>query len=120
MAYKLINASAAKPGTAILVDNAPCIVRSNALQNSNTCIITCSGNFNSMGLITNVNNEINRVLNFSKSEIIGQNINMRALHDLFVLYSAHSNERKASSFSAGKRSGIFVLKSPNIVGKQIT
>jgi len=32
MAYKLINASAAKPGTAILVDNAPCIVRSNDIS----------------------------------------------------------------------------------------
>ena len=32
MAYKLINASGARPGTAILVDGTPCIVRSNDIS----------------------------------------------------------------------------------------
>lgn len=43
-------------------------------ENSNTCIITCSGNFNMMGQVTNVNNEINRILGFTKSDLIGQAI----------------------------------------------
>ena len=43
-------------------------------DNSNTCIITCSGNYNEMGVVTNCNNEITRILGFPKQEIIGQNI----------------------------------------------
>jgi len=43
-------------------------------ENSNTCILTVSGNFNNMGTVVNVNNEITRILNFSKSDLIGQNI----------------------------------------------
>lgn len=43
-------------------------------ENSNTCIMTVSGNFNSMGTVINANNEITRILGFTKSEIIGQNI----------------------------------------------
>ncbi|CAD8089671.1 unnamed protein product [Paramecium primaurelia] len=44
-------------------------------ENANTCIITCSGNYNNIGVVTNVNNEITRILGFSKSDIIGQNVN---------------------------------------------
>ena len=43
-------------------------------ENSNTCIITCSGNYNEMGLVTNCNNEITRILGFPKNEFVGQNI----------------------------------------------
>lgn len=45
-------------------------------ENSNTCIITCSGNLNSMGIIKNVNNEITRLLGFSKFQIMGKNIDV--------------------------------------------
>jgi PAS domain S-box-containing protein len=44
-------------------------------ENSNTCIITVSGNLNKMGNIKNINNEITRILGFSKADLIGQNIN---------------------------------------------
>ncbi|KAM3130308.1 hypothetical protein pb186bvf_017604 [Paramecium bursaria] len=44
-------------------------------ENSNTCIITCSGNYNNIGIVTNTNNEITRILGFSKSDVIGQNVN---------------------------------------------
>ena len=43
-------------------------------ENSNTCIATCSGNFNTMGVVLNINNEVTRILGYSKSEIIGGNI----------------------------------------------
>jgi len=44
-------------------------------ENSNTCIITVSGNQNKMGMIKNINNEITRILGFSKADLIGQNVN---------------------------------------------
>jgi PAS domain S-box-containing protein len=44
-------------------------------ENSNTCIITCSGNYNTLGTVTNTNNEITRILQYAKGDIIGQNIN---------------------------------------------
>jgi hypothetical protein len=31
-------------------------------ENSNTCIITCSGNNKTVGIVTNSNNEITRIL----------------------------------------------------------
>lgn len=40
-------------------------------ENSNTCILTCSGNYNSVGLVQNSNNEITRILGFSKNDVIG-------------------------------------------------
>ncbi len=40
-------------------------------ENSNTCIITVSGNFNNIGVVTNTNNEITRILGFVKSDLIG-------------------------------------------------
>lgn len=39
-------------------------------ENSNTCIITCSGNLNSVGMVTNSNNEITRILGYSKNDVI--------------------------------------------------
>ncbi len=59
-------------------------------ENSNTCIITLSGNLNSMGIVTNSNNEISRILNYSKNEIVGQNISrimpryLANVHDGFM------------------------------------
>ena len=43
-------------------------------ENSNTTIVTISGNLNQIGIITNVNNEIFDFLGFQKSDIIGQNV----------------------------------------------
>ena len=43
-------------------------------ENSNTCIVTCSGNYNNVGCVTNSNNEITRILGFNKNDIIDQNI----------------------------------------------
>jgi PAS domain S-box-containing protein len=43
-------------------------------ENSNTLIVTLSGNYNNMGTIINLNNEVTRVLGFSKSELFGQNV----------------------------------------------
>ncbi|EGR33302.1 PAS domain S-box family protein [Ichthyophthirius multifiliis] len=43
-------------------------------ENSSTSIITCSSNYNQIGIVTNVNNELTRILGWSKSDIIDQNI----------------------------------------------
>ncbi|EAR83935.1 PAS domain S-box protein (macronuclear) [Tetrahymena thermophila SB210] len=59
-------------------------------ENSNTCIITVSGNLNSVGIVTNSNNEVFRMLGFQKNEIIDQNISKIMprvygnLHDSFI------------------------------------
>ena len=59
-------------------------------ENSNTCILTVSGNLANLGIIKNVNNEITRILGFSKPDLIGQNISriipkvMGDLHDGFM------------------------------------
>lgn len=39
-------------------------------ENSNACIITISGNKNNMAQVTNCNNEIERILNYSKNDLI--------------------------------------------------
>ena len=44
-------------------------------DNANPCIVTCSANFTTMGTILNANNEIYSLLGFSKTEMLGQNIN---------------------------------------------
>ena len=43
-------------------------------ENSNTCIITCSGNLHSLGLIQNVNTEITKILGYQVTDMIGENI----------------------------------------------
>eukprot|EP00331_Platyophrya_macrostoma_P019490 CAMPEP_0176470080 /NCGR_PEP_ID=MMETSP0127-20121128/40245_1 /TAXON_ID=938130 /ORGANISM="Platyophrya macrostoma, Strain WH" /LENGTH=784 /DNA_ID=CAMNT_0017864311 /DNA_START=1009 /DNA_END=3359 /DNA_ORIENTATION=- len=59
-------------------------------ENSNTCIITVSGNYNEMGIIKNCNNEIKRIFGITKSDIIGQNITeiipkvIANIHDNFM------------------------------------
>jgi len=59
-------------------------------ENSSTCILTISGNLGSLGTIKNVNNEITRILQFSKPDLIGQNISriipkvIGDLHDGFM------------------------------------
>jgi len=69
-------------------------------ENSNTCIVTCSGNFNSIGIVTNTNSEITRILGYSTNDIIGQNINRilpkvhADLHDGFMRVYLESSESK--------------------------
>ena len=59
-------------------------------ENSNTCIITASGNIKSCGNITNCNGEITNILGYTKNEIIGQNVNKLMpkvygdFHDKFI------------------------------------
>ncbi|EAR83936.2 PAS domain S-box protein (macronuclear) [Tetrahymena thermophila SB210] len=59
-------------------------------ENSNTCIITVSGNLNSVGTISNTNNETMRLLGFKKNEIIDQNVSrimpkvVGDMHDKFM------------------------------------
>lgn len=43
-------------------------------ENSNTCIITVSGNYKNMGTMINVNNEIHSLLGYKKSEVIGEKV----------------------------------------------
>jgi PAS domain S-box-containing protein len=43
-------------------------------ENSDTCIITLSGNYKSLGTIINVNNEIVQLLGYKKNELIGEKI----------------------------------------------
>jgi len=40
-------------------------------ENSNTLIITASGNSNSMGLILNANNEISNILGYNQNDVVG-------------------------------------------------
>ncbi|CAD8197718.1 unnamed protein product [Paramecium pentaurelia] len=69
-------------------------------ENANTCIITCSGNFNNMGVVTNCNNEITRLLQFSKSDIMGININCimpkiyASHHDQYMIDYIESSKPK--------------------------
>lgn len=69
-------------------------------ENSNTCIATCSGNFNSMGLVLNINNELTRILGFSKNEVIGNNITRiqpkvySEIHDTFMKKYFETSEGK--------------------------
>ena len=69
-------------------------------ENSNTCIITVSGNFNNIGIVTNTNNEITRILGFSKSDLIGQNVNRimpkvyADQHDQFMRNYLETSESK--------------------------
>jgi PAS domain S-box-containing protein len=44
-------------------------------DNANPSIVTCSGNFTAMGTVLNANNEVFKLLGYSKMEMIGQNIN---------------------------------------------
>lgn len=43
-------------------------------ENSETAIITISGNFRQIGIITNSNNQISNLLGYNKSEVIGEKI----------------------------------------------
>jgi PAS domain S-box-containing protein len=43
-------------------------------ENSDTCIITVSGNYKNMGTIINVNNEISSLLGYKKNEVIGEKV----------------------------------------------
>lgn len=69
-------------------------------ENANTCIVTCSGNYNNIGVVTNVNNEITRILGFSKSDIVGQNVNRimpkvyADQHDQFMKNYLETSESK--------------------------
>lgn len=55
-----------------------------------TCIVTCSANLHSIGHILNVSAEIQRILQFSNLDLIGQSINhmmpniIARLHDDFI------------------------------------
>jgi PAS domain S-box-containing protein len=59
-------------------------------ENSNTCVITSSGNLRSCGTITNCNGEITQILGFNKNDIIGQNVSKLMpkcyadVHDKFI------------------------------------
>jgi len=45
-------------------------------ENSNTCIITCSGNFHDVGIILNANTEVTRILKYQVNDLLGENISM--------------------------------------------
>jgi len=69
-------------------------------ENSNTCIITVSGNLNTIGTVTNSNNEITRILGYSKNDIQEQNISRimpkvyADLHDGFMRNYLETSEPK--------------------------
>mmetsp|Transcript_28675 Transcript_28675/g.25657 ORF Transcript_28675/g.25657 Transcript_28675/m.25657 type:complete len:287 (-) Transcript_28675:781-1641(-) len=68
-------------------------------ENSNTCIITVSGNSADLGTVTNVNNEI-KVLDRTKGELINTNVNkimpkiIRELHDGFMRHYFETSQAK--------------------------
>jgi len=69
-------------------------------ENSNTCIITISGALKNMGIVTNANNEITRILGYQKTELIGQNIIyimprfLSEIHDGFMKNYFESSDAK--------------------------
>jgi PAS domain S-box-containing protein len=69
-------------------------------ENSSTCIVTCSGNPAQMGHVNNVNNEITRILGYSKSDVLNQNINKimpkvyADIHDSFMRRYFETSEAK--------------------------
>jgi ABC-type transport system involved in cytochrome c biogenesis permease subunit len=69
-------------------------------ENSNTCILTVSGNLGNLGIIKNVNNEITRILGYSKTELLGQNIIyimprfLSEIHDGFMRNYFESSDAK--------------------------
>lgn len=69
-------------------------------ENSNTCIITCTGNYNNTGIVFNCNNEITRILGFTKNDVIGQRVNRLMpkiysdMHDGFMKRFLETSESK--------------------------
>ncbi|EGR31396.1 PAS domain S-box family protein [Ichthyophthirius multifiliis] len=69
-------------------------------ENSNAAIITVSGNYNQMGIVQNVNNELTRILGWSKQDILKQNISKimpkvySELHDAFLSRFLETSESK--------------------------
>ena len=43
-------------------------------ENSDTCLIAVSGNLKSMGIVKSVTNDITRILDYSKGDLVGHNI----------------------------------------------
>ena len=80
-------------------------------ENTNTCVMTCSGNLRSIGVVLNTNSEITRLLQYSASELIGRNISqimpniIADIHnDLMMNYFTTAKET-----SIGKEVDIFPL-----------
>ena len=54
--------------------------------------MTCSGNYNNIGIVTNSNNEITRILGYNKSDIIDNNVSrlmpkiIADMHEGFMVY----------------------------------
>jgi hypothetical protein len=69
-------------------------------DNSNICIIAASGNYSTLGVVTSCNNEITRILGFSKMDLIGQKVNRLMpkfysdLHDSFMNKFLETSESK--------------------------
>ncbi|KAL4450352.1 hypothetical protein ABPG74_009058 [Tetrahymena malaccensis] len=69
-------------------------------ENSNTAILTVSGNYGQIGTVTNLNNELTRILGWSKADVIEQNISRimpkvyADLHDKFMEHYLETSEGK--------------------------
>ncbi|KAL4478284.1 hypothetical protein ABPG72_016596 [Tetrahymena utriculariae] len=67
-------------------------------ENSNTAILTVSGNYGQIGIVTNLNNELTRILGWSKADVIEQNISRimpkvyADLHDKFMEHYLETSE----------------------------
>ena len=57
-------------------------------ENSNTCIVTVSGNLTTMGMVLNSNNEITRILGFAKNDIVGQKVE-RIMPRIYIFRRAY-------------------------------
>ena len=59
-------------------------------ENNNTCVITCSGNPNTLGKVLSASAELKEVLQYANTELVGHNISMvmpsiiANLHDSFM------------------------------------
>ncbi len=69
-------------------------------ENSDTCLITVSGNPKTMGKMIRINNEITRLLKFSKQELTGRNVSqilprgLAEIHDKFMNNYLQTSEEK--------------------------
>ncbi len=81
-------------------------------ENNNTCVVTCSGNPNTLGKVLSASAELKEVLQYANTELIGHNINkimptiISNLHDDFI---KHYFENLTNELNERKNGEVFPL-----------
>jgi len=99
-------------------------------ENSRTCIITCSANIHSIGNVLDANSEIERILGYPHTEVVGRNISqimpdcLGNIHDdlmkrYFQTSSPHIMGRERQIYAMNKSGyivpcGLMVKVYPNL------